>query len=145
MCRSARLFNCARCRCQVVICSHCDNAHRYCSADCAQLSRREKQREASIRYQLSPKGRLAHASRQQLYRQRQREKVTHQSSPQLSFNDLLLRELKSGNSAPNPTNSIHRLRLNCHFCRNQCSELLRLDFLQRQSKNERSPLLILPL
>ena len=144
MCRTARLFNCARCRCQVVICSHCDNAHRYCSANCAQLSRLDKQREAAIRYQLSPKGRLAHASRQQRYRQRQQEKVTHQSSPKLSFNDLLLRELKSGNSDPNPANLIHRLTFNCHFCRYQCSEFLRLDFLQRQSKNERASSLIFP-
>ena len=143
MCRSARLFNCARCQCQVVICSHCDCYHRYCSANCAQLSRLDKQREAAIRYQLSPKGRHAHARRQQRYRDRQKEKVTHQSSSQLSFNDLLLRKLKSGNRDPNPANLIHRLRFNCHFCRCQCSEFLRLDFLQRQAKNERDPSLIL--
>ena len=33
---SARLFNCARCRRQVVICSHCDRGNRYCGKRCAQ-------------------------------------------------------------------------------------------------------------
>jgi len=144
MCRTARLFNCARCRCQVVICRHCDCSHRYCSANCAQLSRMDKQREAAIRYQLSLKGRRAHAIRQQRYRERQKEKVTHQSSPKQSFNDLLFSEPESGISPVNLSNLTHPLIFECHFCRNQCSEFLRLDFLQRQFKNERPPSLILP-
>ena len=144
MCRTGRLFNCARCQCQVVICSHCDCSHRYCSANCAQLSRLDKQREAAIRYQLSPKGRLAHASRQQRYRERQKEKVTHQSSPELSLNDLLLSKPKSGISPVKLSNLTYQLIFECHFCRNQCSEFLRLDFLQRQSKNKRVPSLIIP-
>ena len=114
MCRTARLFNCARCRCQVVICRHCDCSHRYCSANCAQLSRMDKQREAAIRYQLSLKGRRAHAIRQQRYRERQKEKVTHQSSPKQSFNDLLFSEPESGISPVNLSNLTHPLIFECH-------------------------------
>jgi len=40
---SARLFNCARCRRQVVICSHCDRGNIYCSKRCSQTARREEE------------------------------------------------------------------------------------------------------
>ena len=42
---SARLFNCARCRCQVVICSHCDRGNIYCGKRCSETARRQSQRE----------------------------------------------------------------------------------------------------
>ncbi len=53
MCSSARVFTCARCRRQVVICSHCDRGNRYCGPSCAHSARRHAQREAAQRYQLS--------------------------------------------------------------------------------------------
>ena len=42
---SARLFNCARCRCQVVICSHCDRGNIYCGKRCSQTARRQSRRK----------------------------------------------------------------------------------------------------
>ena len=37
---SARLFLCAGCRMQVVICSCCDRGQIYCAGDCARRARR---------------------------------------------------------------------------------------------------------
>jgi hypothetical protein len=76
MCSSARIFICARCRRQVVICSHCDRGNRYCGPSCAHSARRHPQREAAQRYQRTRRGRFAHAARQRRYRQR--ANVTHQ-------------------------------------------------------------------
>ena len=39
MARSARLFLCARCRDQVLLCSHCDRGQVYCSRACSVASR----------------------------------------------------------------------------------------------------------
>jgi len=72
---SARLFNCARCRCQVVICSYCDRGNIYCGKRCSETARRQSRREASGRYQKTRRGRLSHAERQRRYRQRRRQKV----------------------------------------------------------------------
>ena len=45
---SARLFNCARCRCQVVICSHCDRGNLYCGKRCSQAARRQSVRAPPV-------------------------------------------------------------------------------------------------
>ena len=42
MCDTARLFNCARCGDQVVICSCCDRGHCYCQG-CALAARQERE------------------------------------------------------------------------------------------------------
>jgi hypothetical protein len=82
----ARLFLCARCRAQVLLCSHCDRGQRYCGPACSSAARRANQRAAGRRYQRSPDGRIKHAARQLRWRQRRREQcargsVTHQGSP----------------------------------------------------------------
>jgi hypothetical protein len=90
--RSARLFLCARCRDQVLLCSHCDHGQQYCGRACASASRRERRREAAERYQGSRLGRLRHAARTARWRRRRRtlrqrgamcgtDKVTHQGCP----------------------------------------------------------------
>ena len=90
--RSARLFLCARCRDQVLLCSHCDRGQQYCSRACASVSRRERRRETAERYQRSRGGQLKHAARSAKWRQRRRslrqaragmgiDKVTHQGCP----------------------------------------------------------------
>ncbi len=61
--RPARLFVCARCRAQVLLCSHCDRGNRYCGRDCRGEARDAARREAAKRYQSSQRGRLAHAAR----------------------------------------------------------------------------------
>ena len=90
--RSARLFLCARCRDQVLLCSHCDRGQQYCSRACSSVSRCERRREAAQRYQSSRRGQLKHAARAACWRQRRRSlrepgevgetnKVTHQGCP----------------------------------------------------------------
>ena len=74
-----RLFLCARCRVQVLICSACDHGQVYCAGGCSQLTRRASVREAGQRYQRSRKGRFVHAERSRRYRER-RQNVTHQGS-----------------------------------------------------------------
>jgi hypothetical protein len=90
--RSARLFVCARCHDQVLLCSHCDHGQQYCSRACSRASRSARRRETAKRYQGSPRGRLMHAARTACWRGRQRsqrlhdalcgaDKVTHQGCP----------------------------------------------------------------
>ena len=92
----ARLFVCARCRVQVLLCSRCDRGQRYCGRVCSRAARRQSLCAAASRYQRSRGGRIAHAARSRRWRQRQRERahdeaaaldggvidfVTHQGSP----------------------------------------------------------------
>jgi hypothetical protein len=79
---SYRLYSCRRCAQQVRICRHCDRGNRYCSGECAPVRRRESLRRAGARYQLSYHGACCHAARQQVWRARQTQKVTHQGSPE---------------------------------------------------------------
>jgi len=88
----ARLYLCARCRVQVVLCSRCDRGNRYCGASCWREARTEARRQAAQRYQRSWRGRIAHARRSQRWRQRRAardaaraagedaQNVTHQGS-----------------------------------------------------------------
>jgi len=62
------------------LCRHCDRGQRYCSSRCREKSRRLQRRQANRRHQQSPEGRLDHRDRQREYRQRQRARVTDQSS-----------------------------------------------------------------
>jgi hypothetical protein len=87
---SARLFLCARCRCQVVLCSACDRGQRYCGRACSRQSRDTAKRGAARRYQHSHRGRMAHAARSLRWRRHHQSpardpqaglnKVTHQGS-----------------------------------------------------------------
>ena len=92
MTRSARLFLCARCRDQVLMCSHCDRGQLYCGRACSFAGRRERRRQTVTRYQHSRGGRLKHAARTACWRTRRRsrylasagediDKVTHQGCP----------------------------------------------------------------
>lgn len=99
--RPARLFLCARCRDQVLLCSHCDRGQQYCSRSCSSLSRREGRCKAARRYQCSRGGRLKHAARSASWRERRRslrqasaggdiDKVTHQGCPDATADASLL-------------------------------------------------------
>ena len=92
---SARLFNCARCRRQVVICSHCDRGNIYCGKRCSETARRQSQREAGRHYQKTRRGRFAHAERQRRYRQRRRQNATHQGSPPAIADETLSAESRT--------------------------------------------------
>ena len=68
--RPARLFLCAGCRVQVVVCSRCDRGNRYCSRTCWRQTHDLARREAACRYQRSRAGSVRHAARSQRWRQR---------------------------------------------------------------------------
>ena len=88
----ARLYLCARCRAQVILCSRCDRGNRYCGRQCRHQAREQARREAAQRYQRSWSGRIAHAQRSRRWRQRRAARdavcgtgvdahnVTHQGS-----------------------------------------------------------------
>ncbi len=75
-----RSFLCARCHRPVQVCTWCDRGQIYCSDECASECRRESIRRAGDVYQKSPHGRLRHAARQQRYRDRRLQIVTHHGS-----------------------------------------------------------------
>ena len=66
----ARLFLCALCRIQVVLCSRCDRGNRYCGRLCRHQARAEARLHTAQRYQRSQHGRIAHAQRSRRWRQR---------------------------------------------------------------------------
>jgi hypothetical protein len=137
---TGRIFKCARCFKQVIICSRCDRGQRYCSPDCSETARNHSQRAASHRYQQSREGRIKHALRMRLYRLR-KQIVTHQGSQPWVPNGLLQTnpaDTRKADAAP--FQSVVTRRIQCHFCGCHCSEFVRLDFLQRRRVRYLNPL-----
>lgn len=132
MAPTARLYLCARCRRQVVICPYCDRGQRYCGADCARAARQASLRSAGQRYQASHRGRHRHAERQRRYRRRQREKVTHQGSPAGGGDASLSIEPRRPPSVPGVSVLAVAGALICHFCARVCAVLVRLGFIRRR-------------
>jgi hypothetical protein len=75
---SYRLYSCRGCGVSVSICGRCDRGNIYCVGECATVSRRASNRRACARYQRTRRGARRHAARQQTWRERQFDKVTHQ-------------------------------------------------------------------
>ena len=136
----ARLFLCARCRRQVLICSRCDRGQQYCGAGCSGLARRESRRAAGRRYQQSRRGRHCHAERQRRYRRRCREgtcreKVTHHGSASPARGAALARHrvaMREASPSMSPPSAPERARaasgtgaMHCHFCARPVSEFVR--------------------
>ncbi len=134
-----RLFSCARCRKQVLICRLCDRGNLYCSSTCSRRSRQESVRRASRRYQRNPLGARNHARRQRAYRVRQK-KVTHQGfaarlkkakriragfrfASKRSFGRAMR---ASGTEGPDPAHA------RCHFCGRESPDFYRYGFLGRK-------------
>lgn len=130
---TARLYNCARCHCLVVICSYCDRGNIYCEKGCALAARRESLRAAGKRYQNTHRGRLKHAERQRGYRSKAK-KVTHQATPEAPSNAPLTPRSEALSSVVDVENEAIR----CHFCGRLCSEFLRLDYLHRTTPSPAS-------
>src|SRR5271156_3005742 len=105
---SGRLFVCAWCGCEVVVCSCCDRGQIYCGVDCAGRARRQGLRGAGRRCQQTRRGRRMHAARMARYRAklaqssagatvgmpdeggpREIEIVTHHGSPPPPTDDLV--------------------------------------------------------
>jgi hypothetical protein len=128
---TGRLFVCARCRAQVIVCRRCDRGQIYCDSDCAQVSRQTSLREAGDRYQRSRHGRFAHAERMRRYRSRQ-NKVTQQGSIAPAADALLApTSTTSAAIAPVPT-AATPVPEHCHFCQCVCPGFVRLGPLRRR-------------
>jgi len=130
---SARLFHCARCHCQVILCRRCDRGHVYCANGCAQQARRDSLRCAGARYRVSRRGRLCNAARQRRFRARQ-QKVTHHGSAAVAASAVLTMALTlpdeaACNGGERRTEAIH-----CHRCGEACSPFLRRDFLRSTAR-----------
>ena len=129
--KTGRLFLCARCRVQVLICSVCDRGQIYCCGACSEFARHASICEAGRRYQRTRKGRFASAESSRRYRSRQK-KVTHQGSLMEPPDVLLLQDLAVTIVAPGAcaiarTSSIER----CHLCGSRCSQFVRFGRLGR--------------
>ena len=128
MMNTARLYLCARCLCQVTICSHCDHGNIYCSGSCSSIVRKTSVKAAGKRYQDTRRGRTKHAARQSRYRSRC-EIVTHQGSLPPPSNALLTTHPE----APAVVAAVTDEGIRCAFCNRLCSDFLRLDFLHTSS------------
>ena len=122
---SARLFTCARCRRQVVICSHCDRGNIYCGKRCSETARRQSQREAGRRYRNTRRGRFAHAERQRRYRQRRKQKVTHQGSTPGATDETLPLESSASVRGIESIAEDTGDGMRCHFCARICVPFVR--------------------
>jgi len=131
---STRLFQCLRCRRQVMVCQACDHGQRYCARGCRQLARQDFCKRAQLKYQNSRKGRMNNAQRQHRFRLRQKEKankVTHQTSLSIPTNDLLIEKQGANNKASKtPKRYEHNV---CHFCGRHCGDLFRVGFLKKRT------------
>ncbi len=144
---SARLYNCARCHQQVILCSYCDHGQIYCFDGCGREARILSLREANKRYRKSPLGRQNAARRQAVVRQRKRleesstpssepppeKKVTHQGSEE------------EPSSAPIASESIAGCvgEYQCHCCGRSVAFHLRSGFIRHQRNTLSSSLLFL--
>jgi hypothetical protein len=129
---SARLFLCAGCRAQVLICRCCDRGQVYCAGACGPRARHRAQRDAGRRYQSSRRGRLAHAARARRYRGRSKN-VTHHGSPPPQSDDLLpLGPPEIAGDAAAPDERPRRPTAHCHWCGRRCQVLVRQGFLRRR-------------
>lgn len=139
---TARLFSCAKCQDQVIICSYCDRGNIYCQC-CSKSARKISIRTANARYQQTFKGKLKHANRQKAYRLRKKQKVTDHGSIVESSNDVLTKEgNKSLAVIKNSVNSILKQNLICNCCGKRCNPLLRSNFIGDRNSKALLPLII---
>lgn len=124
---SSRLYSCCRCHAQVIICSRCDRGQRYCAGECRHEARAESTKRATQKYQSTRAGRSKNADRQHRFRQRNKQKVTHQGSTRKPLHDLLKIRLKEIKKTQKP--SLCDTASRCHHCGSICDPFLRLDFL----------------
>ena len=164
--QTGRLFLCARCQAQVLVCSQCDRGQRYCNSGCADITRLSRQREAGNRYQQSRTGRHKHAQRMHQWRKRRAAAtkiVTHhgsqgtpadavlpgnESPPAISPDSQALSlcsPITSLAIAVSATANTHSSMLmpvwRCHWCQSPCPALVRQGFLRHSSwgRNGRYP------
>lgn len=125
---SSRLYQCSRCHAQVIICSRCDHGHRYCAGECSHQARSESLKRARQNYQATRTGRFNNAARQQRFRERVKQKVTHHGSAQKPLHDLLKSQLTQLEKAKDP--SFLNSTVVCHHCGSVCEPFLRHGYLR---------------
>lgn len=142
--RPARIFLCACCRVQVLVCSHCDRGQIYCPDQCAAATRQVLQRAAGRRYQQSRAGRFKHAARMRRWRERRcavAQIVTHQGSQNAPLNvvlSVIATPQKNATTEPHTTDApllaITKVPAptpwRCHWCCTNCVAHVRLGFLR---------------
>ena len=136
---TARLFLCARCRVQVLVCSCCDRGQIYCAGGCAQKARHHSQRAAGRRYQASRRGRVNHAARAR--RWRAQKNVTHRGSPTPPPDDEVSVDATVTASDPAvaassdveaPSRGDDPPIWRCRWCGRCCPPFVRMGFLRRR-------------
>jgi hypothetical protein len=153
-----RVFSCARCQGEVLVCIGCDRGRRYCGSKCSGQARRQALHANGKRYQSSPAGRLAHARRSRRYRQRRRERLARQqslppsppspspspsSSPSSSPSPSANSDASVGSQEPcaggvltaeldvAPATGRDAWRWPCAWCSRECQGVVRRDFPRR--------------
>lgn len=129
----ARLFQCALCHAQALVCSKCDHGQIYCSDRCSMFARHNSLIAAGKRYQATIKGRRNHAARQARYEMKLQSNLTHHSSPDPSP-CASMQQLE--NSAKKSEKGHERTALICCCCHKPVSEWLYHGFLQRKSSKK---------
>ena len=127
---TGRLYHCQRCHAQVILCSRCDRGQRYCLGECSQIARTESSRRAGKKYRSSRAGRFNNAQRQQRFRAKNQQKVTHHGSPEKRPHALLPVRLKTLAERQKPP--LSSAVSYCHHCGAVCESFLRQDFLHEQ-------------
>ncbi len=127
---SARVYHCARCHCQVIICRYCDRGNVYCTNGCAEHARLTSLRRAAKRYRSTRRGRHNNADRQRRFRARQKQIVTHQGSPTAAGLVLLQSALNARKRGQEDAHNRTETVIYCHFCQRVCDPFLRPGFLR---------------
>lgn len=135
---SARLFHCARCHCQVILCRACDRGHVYCGQDCAQAARHASLQRAGARYRCTRRGRLNNAERQRRFRARQQKVTHHRSVPRSAPAVLPGRAACVSHQAFAPR-SDDRTAIHCWRCGREVDPFLRRDYLHSTVRVCRPP------
>ena len=127
---SYRIFNCARCAKQTILCRYCDHGNIYCSAICAQQQRALSLKRSARKYQKTLKGKHQHAERQLKYRQRQAsKKVTHQGLTDVHECGALEVEQQDCKKVKTQTyRPSFKRELRCDHCGRVCGPFGRRDF-----------------
>ncbi len=112
-----------------MVCRSCDRGQVYCLGQCAKKARKASLQRARRLYQSSRRCRLANARRQQRFRHRQKEKVTHQGSVSDSPDDLLPVAPRKISKRDLEVSFSAKTGIHCHFCQRQCGPFLRHHFL----------------
>jgi hypothetical protein len=132
---SCRMFLCARCRSQVLICRRCDRGQIYCTETCAQDARRDNQRQARRRYQATPRGRAMHAARNRCYRARSRCVTDQGPAIERKADSLLALRAHAEVGEQSVSRKFAAYRL-CHRCERSASPFLRLSEYPGRNKTK---------